>query len=149
LRIAGIVLVVFSLVSLRSSAENIADQSEIFELLQAYVEDLAKGNIEDLVAAGTDPFTFDGRVVKGRKNIGIFYQKIITRGDLDDQAEANIELFDYQAALKRFGEPPGKLSHLKLKRCMFAAVTYASRRGFLIVLTKTRKEGWRVTAVTD
>ena len=59
-------------------------------------------------------------------------------------------VMDYAKAIERFGPPPGKFKHLKLKRCRFAAITFDSRPGFLMILKPgPKKDTWRVTAVTD
>ena len=124
---------------------------EVAEAAQNYLEKFQERDAAQLALMGTDPFTFEGRVLKGQKEIETFYQKYFkVRGRaIPDLQDVRVEVFDYATALEKFGKPPKKFSHIPLKRCMFAAVHFEHRPGLLLILVKSKKEGWRVTAVTD
>jgi len=129
-----------------------ADQSaQASQVATDFIHTLASGETADLLSLVSDPFTVEGRILKGQEQITGFLEERLaaTRAELRKQPDARIEVFPYQTAVERFGKPPRKFSHINLKRCLFAAVTYPKRRGFLLILKKHKKDSWRVTAVTD
>ncbi|HOX46278.1 MAG TPA: hypothetical protein PK668_21925 [Myxococcota bacterium] len=148
-------------------------QRQVAVVAEEYLEVLLAGKADILAALGTDPFTFDGRVVKGRQEIMRTWQRMLSgpAGKLAEQPGLQLAVFDHAKALELFGPAPAKLAHLALPRCMFVAVTFEARKGFLLVLTRNPRavapdprgkpedavkdpdEGaeapWLVTAVTE
>jgi hypothetical protein len=89
--------------------------------------------------------------LKDQEKVEKFWREhLATRSEvLTRQQDAKVEIFDYKGALEKFGKPPKKFAHLKLKRCLFASVNFEQRHGYLLILEKSKKVGWQVTAVTD
>jgi hypothetical protein len=147
----GLAVVLISLSS-ASAKPPASDEKEAAAMVaRDFIKALASGETQDLAEQTTDPFFFDGRVVKGRANIEKYFRERLSESlaELKRHPDAQVDVFSYQTAKSLFGKPPMKFSRIKLKRCLFAAVSYKKRRGFLLILKKLKKEGWRVTAVTD
>ena len=127
-----------------------ADDPDAFDTAQAFLLALQEGDGELLYQLGSDPYTFDGRIVSGEKAIRAEWDRLLARiGQvLHGQDKAFVEILDYPRAARRFGNPPPKLSHLDLKSCLFAVVSFEDRHGFLLILKKKDAVGFRVTAVT-
>ncbi len=147
--LGGLLALVLFWPSLR--AERVADDPDAFDTAQAFLLSLQEGDAELLTQLGTDPFTFDGRVVSGEKPITAEWERQLARVApvLRAQEKAFVEILDYPKASRRFGVPPQKLSHLDLKSCLFAVVAFEERRGFLLILKKKDAVGYRVTGLTD
>jgi hypothetical protein len=91
-----------------------------------------------LAGLGTNPFTFDGRQAAGPTDIMRRWRAYLEgpAGKLVDQPGLKLSVFGHKKAVELFGPAPAKLAHLALDKCMFAAVTFEKRRGFLLVLTR-------------
>jgi hypothetical protein len=154
-------------------APELEAQRVVAVVAEEYLEALLARQADVLAGLGTDPFTFDGRVVAGRMEIMHTWQRMLagSAGKLADQPGLKLSVFDHAKALELFGPAPTKLAHLALPKCMFVAVTFEARKGFLLVLARNPKavardprgkpedavkdpaEGaaspWLVTAVTE
>lgn len=121
------------------------------EAARQFIDAMQESDAAALAAQGTDPFTFEGRRLEGRVAIESFWQKTLAdRGQrFSNQAGARVDIMSHETALERFGQPPAKLSHLPLAKCLYAAVTFERRHGYLLILVESPKDTWRVTAVTD
>jgi len=128
-----------------------AHKLEPAEVAHNFLRAMMNAESGELAQLGTDPFTFDGRVVKGREKIESFWKRFMKRnsGELDDLASGEITIYKYTEAVEKFGSPPAKFSHLKLKRCRFAAISFNKRNGILLILFRNKKKAWQVTAVSD
>jgi hypothetical protein len=117
-----------------------------------FVAALLTAETDQLVELCTDPFTFEGKQLKGKAKIKLHWLAYMTKHkyDLKNLRSGLVEVLDYKAALKRFSAPPKKFSHLRLQQCRFAAVSFEHRNGIMLILSKNKKkDGWLVTAVTD
>jgi hypothetical protein len=116
-----------------------------------FLSRLVAAELDDLVKLGTDPFTFDGRILKGQEEIKACWKRFLARNkrELEFLLKGETTIYDYNAAVEKFGVPPKKFSHLRLKQCKFAVFTFAKRNGVVLILSPDKKKGWRVTAVTD
>ena len=121
------------------------------EAARQFIDAMQEGDAAGLAAQGTDPFTFEGRRLEGRAVIETFWKQALEAGGqrFGNQAGARVDVMSHESATTRFGKPPAKLSHLPLERCLFAAVTFERRHGYLLILVESPKNTWRVTAVTD
>jgi hypothetical protein len=129
-------------------------EREIVEALAKVFADSLVGAKADLLAAmGTDPFTFDGRVVSGRQAILQTWKDVFAKHGrrLERAGSPGLEAIDYPEAIQRFGPPPKKFSHLPLSKCWFAVLRFPKRAGLVLILSrgKDADEGWLVTGVTD
>ena len=117
------------------------------ELLSA----MAAGQAHVLAGLGTDPFDFDGRQIKGLMPIMKEWERVLARGGnaLKKPQGTQIDIFGYKTAEMKFSKPPKKFSCLNLRRCLFAAVTFDNRNGFLLIFKKDQKKKWRVAAIPD
>jgi len=104
-----------------------------------------------LADLGTNPFSFDGRELHGRQNIEQYWNWLFDqhRSVLKQQQTGQIDLLDYRAMRKRFGPAPKKFKHLRLRHCKFAVISLKKRAGLLMILSKHKKNGWQVTAISD
>ena len=116
-----------------------------------FLEALDQGQADILAGLGTDPFIFDGRLVKTRTEINNFWQQLLKKhsGELDRQTKARLSIVNYQTAVAKFGRPPKSWVYLNLRKCKFAIVTFEKRNGMLLILQKSGRDSWRVAGVTD
>jgi hypothetical protein len=144
-------LLALCLLAPAGQAARVADDPDAFDTAQAFLLALQEGDAELLYQLGTDPFTFDGRILTGEKAIASEWEHTLARAGhvLRAQEKAFVEILDYPRASRRFGIPPQKLSHLDLRSCLFAVVAFEERDGFLLVLKKKDAVGYRVAGVTD
>ncbi len=129
------------------------EEEEAAAMAQVFVETMIGGQAGLLANMCTDPFTLDGRIVTGRDAIRKLWAEILKARapGLRKHGEPKLATIDFAEAVKRFGKPPAKFSHLNLKKCFFVVVTFKTRPGLMLILAKGKKkgEGWLVTAVTD
>ncbi len=118
---------------------------------QLFLQALLSGKAAELARTGTDPFTFDGVQAKGAEEIEATWKKIMPniKREMPQEDQGRLSIVDYAAAEKRFGTPPKKFAHLKLKRCKFAVVEFENRPGFVMILAAQGKGLWAVTGITD
>jgi hypothetical protein len=126
-------------------------EDEATVVARQYVDAMTSGRSEQLAALGSDPFSFDGRVVKGRAAIAGRWSEILTRQgeELNGMEPTGIRVIAHDAMLKEFGPPPQKFSKLPLKRALYAVVTFEARPGFVLILDRLPKAVWQVIAVVD
>jgi hypothetical protein len=142
-------------------------QREVAAVAEKFIDALLLKDASLLSGLGTDPFTFDGRVVRDRVAIMRRWKTYLEgpAGKLSDQPGIEMNVFSYNKAVSLYGPPPAKLSHLKLDKCRFATLTFAKRDGFMLILTpnpavqskipaETALQAqapprWLVTAVTE
>ncbi len=127
------------------------DQEAAERVATVFIDTLLKGKAQALAKLGTDPFYFAGRRVSEISHIEKEWKDVYKRmgKKLPDSEQMQMEVLDYKATVKKFGKPPSKYKNLKLNKCFFAVVSFARRRGLLLILTKDKKAGWMVTGVTD
>ncbi len=121
------------------------------ESARAFLKAVLATDATKLADLGTDPFSFDGRELSGRQNIKQSWNWFFDqhRPTMKQQQTGQIDLLDYRAMRKRFGAAPKKFKHLGLRHCRFAVVSFEKRAGFLMILSKHKKAGWQVTAMSD
>jgi hypothetical protein len=126
------------------------DAQAVAKASNDFLAAMAAGQARELADLGTDPFDFDGRRIKGLDPIMRHWERVLSRSEkkLKNLEESQIDIFGYKTAELKFGKPPKKFAYLNLRRCLFAAVTFEDRDGFLLIFKKTKKK-WRVAAVTD
>ncbi|MBW1809850.1 MAG: hypothetical protein JRJ87_16765 [Deltaproteobacteria bacterium] len=130
--------------------QDIEDAAE--KTADKFVAALLTAETDQLVELCTDPFTFEGKQIKGKTQIKLHWLGYLVKykSDLKKLDSGLVEVMDYKAALKRFSKPPKKFSHLRLQQCRFAAVSFEHHNGIMLILSKNKKkDGWLVTAVTD
>lgn len=127
------------------------DAQAVAQAAHDFLSAMAAGQAHVLAGLGTDPFDFDGRQVKGLTLIMKEWERVLARSsnDLKKSLGTQIDIFGYKTAELKFSKPPKKFSYLKLRRCLFAAVTFDNRNGFLLIFKKDKKKKWRVAAITD
>ncbi len=127
------------------------EQEAAQRVAEVFMDTFLKGDSKPLVSLGTDPFSFAGRKVSGPADIEKEWEQVYKRlgKKLPDSEQMEMEVVDYKAAMEKFGKAPAKYKDLKLKKCFFALVQFAKRRGLMLILNKDKKAGWVVTAVTD
>jgi len=120
-------------------------QRQAAVVAEQFLESLLARRAEALAGLGSDPFTFDGRVVQGRLAIMRAWERMLAgpAGGLAEQPGLKLSVFDHKKALELFGPAPAKLAHLALPRCMFVAITFEGRKGFLLVLTRNPRASIR------
>lgn len=116
-----------------------------------FADAFLEGKPGPLAKLGTDPFSFGGRQVKGTASIEREWKEVYKRAgkSLPGSDDMQLEIVDYKTVTGRFGKPPAKYKDIKLKKCFFAIVRFAKRSGLMLILTKDKKAGWIVTAVSD
>lgn len=121
------------------------------ELAKNFVAALAGADVSRLLELGADPFSFDGREVSGREQLSQAWRQLAEKKTAlwHRLQDAHIETMLYADAVERFGPPPAKFRKLGLRRCHFAAVRLAGRKGFLLIMKKDRKDTWHVVAVAE
>ena len=127
------------------------DEVAADQAAQLFLQSLLSGKAAELASTGTDPFTFDGVRVKGVEEIESIWKRLLPniKREMPEEDQGRLSIVDYKAAEKRFGTPPKKLAHLKLKRCKFAVVEFEKRPGFVMILADQGKGLWAVTGMTD
>ncbi|RME27318.1 MAG: hypothetical protein D6806_04810 [Deltaproteobacteria bacterium] len=156
-----IVVLAFAALAMRAAAEqkvvfekddeNIETMDEQDIVVKSFLEALSRGDTDKLLELTTDPFSFDGREVRGKDRLKAEWKKtyedrrnVLSRLNLSDY-----EIMKYEEAVDRFGPPPAKFRRLKLNRCEFVAVRLENRKGFVLILAKDRAGDWLVTAVAE
>jgi hypothetical protein len=126
------------------------DAQAVAQAAHEFLSAMASGQAHVLAGLGTDPFDFDGRRIQGLNPIMKEWEQVLSRRgkELKNPQGTQIDVFGYQTAEMKFGKPPKKFSYLNLRHCLFAALTFENRNGFLLVFRKDKKK-WRVAAITD
>ena len=127
------------------------DAQAVAQATHEFLSAMAAGQAHVLAGLGTDPFDFDGRRIKDLKPIMKEWERVLARSGnaLRKPQGTQIDIFGYKTAEMKFSKPPKKFSYLNLRRCLFAAVTFDNRNGFLLIFKKDKTKKWRVAAVTD
>ena len=125
-------------------------ESRIRSVCQIVVDLMVENKPKLLAKIGTDPFTFDGRIIKGYQAIEKAWKPILSRSQasLSQQKGSRFEILDFKAVVARFGKPPKKFSHLPLRKCRFVVCRFDSRPGMMLIVLKM-EGAWMVTAITD
>jgi len=128
-----------------------SDQEQATQAARLFVDTLQTAKAGLLAEMGTDPFSFDGRRVEGRKAIRDEWKAVFAKHGqgLKRAGRPKIEIMDYPKAEARFGKPPAKFDPLKPERCWFAAVSFPKRAGLVLIISKDKQAGWLVAGVTD
>ncbi len=117
-----------------------------------FVSALITADGDRLAELCADPFTFEGKQIKGKDKIKLHWLRYVAKYkyDLRKLRSGLVEVMDYKAAVKRFSKPPKKFSHLRLQQSRFAAISFEHHNGILLILKKNKKrDGWLVMAVSD
>ena len=127
------------------------DEVAADQAAQLFLKSLLSAKAAELASIGADPFTFDGMRVKGVEEIERTWRRLLPKikREMPEENQGRLIIIDYAAAEKRFGTPPKKLTHLKLKRCKFAVVEFETRPGFVMILAAQGKNLWAVTGIID
>jgi hypothetical protein len=127
------------------------DAQAVAQATHEILSAMAAGQAHVLAGLVTDPFDFDGRKVKGLQPLMKEWERVLAQAGsaLKQPRGTQIDIFGYKTAELKFSKPPKKFAYLNLSRCLFAAVTFENRNGFLLIFKKDRQKRWRATAVTD
>jgi hypothetical protein len=131
------------------------DSEVVAAVAQIFIDTLISGKASLLANMGSNPFSFDGHTLSGRKAIREEWKRALSKQakSLRRAGEPEIVAYDYSEITEKFGPAPKKFAHLQLKKCWFASITFETRPGLLLIMIKGKGEdegaGWMVAGITE
>lgn len=114
---------------------------------QGFVIALFEGDLGTAVSLAAPPFSFDGAVVADGPALRAELERLVSSGRLRGRRVLRVQSFAAPEAVRRFGEPPGRLRGLVGPRDVVALVRLD--RGGIVAFLRKVATFWRVVGVTD
>jgi len=126
-----------------------SEVSAVLSQARTYFADLLAQRIPEVVEQSEIPFYLEGRRVGSRGELASKWTQNLADKRLDLLALYGIEILTPSEMLKRYGDPPSRLSTLPWRRPRtYLAVANISGRPTIAVFHRSAA-GWRVAGFTD
>ncbi|HYR55412.1 MAG TPA: hypothetical protein VEM39_04790 [Myxococcaceae bacterium] len=126
-----------------------SDVSAVLSQARTYFADLLAQRIPEVVEQSETPFYLEGRRVGSRGELASKWTQNLADKRLDLLALYGIEILTPSEMLKRYGNPPSRLSTLPWRRPRtYLAVANISGRATIAVFHRSAA-GWRVAGFSD
>jgi hypothetical protein len=126
-----------------------SEVSVVLSQARTFFADLLAQRIPEVVEQSEIPFYLEGRKVSGRAELASTWARNLADKRLDLLTLYGIEILTPSEMLKRYGNPPSRLSTLPWRRPRtYLAVANISGRATIAVFHRSAA-GWRVAGFTD
>ncbi|MBI2893944.1 MAG: hypothetical protein HYY06_10360 [Deltaproteobacteria bacterium] len=144
---ARILTILVALVPLPAWAQT--GQADVTAALvaQGFVIALLEGDLPTAASLAAPPFSFDGAVAPDAGALRAELERLVSSGRFRGRRVLRVQTFSAQDAVRRFGEPPGRVRDLAGRRDLVALVRL--NRGGVVLFLRKVATFWRVVGVTD
>ncbi len=114
---------------------------------QGFVIALLEGDLPTAASLAAAPFSFDGEVAADAPALRAELEELVSSGRLRGRRVLRVQTFSAPDAVRRFGEPPGRVQGLAGRQDVIALVRL--NRGGVVLFLRKVATFWRVVGVTD